>query len=71
MGMLTADHQEMHWWDDARKADGKLLAILKKPEIVHANSDGIKFRGYEPAGYERNGNPKFRYQEWWIVTKKL
>ena len=67
VGMLTADGNELIWWSDCTAARGKVLAKLKKAEIVSASSYGIEFRGYEPAAPDKHGREVLKYQEWWIT----
>ena len=44
-----------------------ILDELVRPEIVFINPHGIKLRGFERAGVDRQHNEKFIYQEWWCV----
>ena len=45
--------------------DSRVLGILKNPEIIFINSEGIMLKGYEPAGIDKAGRTKFNYQEWY------
>ncbi len=67
VGMLTADGSELKWRDDCTVSSGKVLAELKKAELVSASSYGIEFRGYEPAAPDKHGREVLKYQEWWIT----
>jgi len=45
----------------------RILAELKKPDIIFINAHGILLKGYEPAGIDRQNRQKFVYQEWFCV----
>lgn len=47
--------------------DERILAELKKPDIIFINQHGILLKGYEPAGADRQHRQKFVYQEWFCV----
>ena len=66
-GMLTADGNDLKWWNDCTSVNGKVLAELRKAEIQAASSHGILFRGYEPAATDKHGREVLKYQEWWIT----
>ena len=67
IGMMTADGNNLQWWDDSTKQDGRIMAELRKAEIQSASSHGICLKGYEPAGADRHGRKILKYQEWWIT----
>jgi len=39
--------------------------LLRKVEVISITPDGIRLRGFESVGFEKNGQEKFKYQEWW------
>ena len=43
-----------------------ILALMERTRIESATSHGIMLSGMQPAGTEKNGLPKFTYQEWWL-----
>lgn len=52
------------------KNDHSLLHTLNKPSITYASTQGMTLAGFEQYGTERNGLPKYRYQEWYLVFKQ-
>ena len=50
--------------------DERLLAKLRKPDIIFINAHGVSMKGYEPAGCDRQGRQKFVYQEWFCAFVK-
>ena len=48
----------------------RVMAELKKPDIIFINPHGISLKGYEPAGCDRKGRQKFVYQEWFCAFPK-
>ena len=53
------------WTPDA--TNGSRVAELRFPEIVHASSEGIFLRGWEPTGADKTGRETTQYQEWWML----
>jgi len=49
------------------EGNGNIVAELRNPEIIHANSYGMGFRGFEPNGVDVHQTEKYIYQEWWCV----
>lgn len=66
-GVMTCQGGVMRWWDDPTSAAGKILAVLRNPEMISASTKGIHFRGFEPSGVDRGGREVLKYQEWWIT----
>lgn len=50
--------------------DERIIAEIRKPDIVFINQHGIMLKGYEPAGCNKKGQQKFNYQEWFCVFIK-
>lgn len=50
--------------------DERILAELKKPDIIFINAHGILLKGYEPAGCDRQHRQKFVYQVWFCAFIK-
>jgi hypothetical protein len=67
IGMMTADSNNLQWWDDSTQRHGRIMAELRKAEIQSASSHGISIKGYEPAGVDRHGREILKYQEWWLT----
>ena len=44
---------------------GSQTYLMRKADVTLIGVDGIKLRGFEPVGFEKNGREKFNYQEWW------
>lgn len=44
-----------------------IVCDLMRAKIEFAGSHGIMLSGMEPAGCNKNGTLKYRYQEWWLV----
>ena len=44
---------------------GSKTYLMHKADVIFIGPFGIKIRGFEPVGFEKNGQEKFKYQEWW------
>ena len=64
-GVLAGDAHNMQFL-----FDDKIIAELNEPELIFMNSHGIRFCGFEHSGYEKDGQKKFRYMEWWCVFEE-
>jgi hypothetical protein len=60
-GTLSVTDGVARFW-----AGETLVTELHKPEIIFINPDGIRLRGFEPAGYTKSGVQRFEYQEWMV-----
>jgi hypothetical protein len=43
-----------------------VVAELSRARLEFAGADGLMVSGFEEAGRDKTGKPKFRYQEWWL-----
>lgn len=59
VGQLAGDKDALYLFQGER-----CVAVLHKPELVLANPDGLKFRGFEAHGYDKTGRAQYKYQEW-------
>lgn len=64
-GVLSYSDGKLQW-RSGYGPGSKVLAALLHPEITHASSESIEFKGYEPTGYDA-GREVVKYQEWWIT----
>lgn len=44
-----------------------LLETMERVQIDYASTQGMRLTGFEQRGYQKNGSPKFIYQEWYLV----
>ena len=49
--------------------DGTLLLKLNRPRLTRIGADGFILDGFEPAGTDRKGAEKYRYQEIWCAVE--
>ena len=47
--------------------DTRNTLMMYKVELVTITEDGMLLKGFEPAGFDKNGVPRFKYQEWWCI----
>ena len=47
--------------------DNNIIADLVRARLDFVGADGIMLSGMERYGLEPGGQPKYRYQEWWLV----
>jgi len=66
-GTVSCDQKRMFLWENLESKNTHILAELRVPEIVHASTKGVLFRGFEPYGFDKTGREITKYQEWWIT----
>ena len=64
-GVLTIDKTEAVFWEGSSERDSKILGLLKNPSVKWISHLGILVTGFEPNGFDRVGNQKFIYREWY------
>jgi hypothetical protein len=47
-----------------------VLASMERVRLEWAAAEVVKISGFEAHGYEKNGNPKFIFQEWFLRYPK-
>lgn len=63
-GILTFDKETAIFFEGDADWGSKILGTLEKAEIIFVASNGIRVKGFEHIGYEKNGTKKYRYMEW-------
>ena len=48
-------------------SDETVLAAMVRVKLELAAAHGIMLSGFEQNGTHKNGEPKYRYQEWWLA----
>lgn len=68
IGVLSiAERGEAHFFSGKGEQGSEMLADMARARLDFAGSSGIKVSGFEQTGVERDGRPKYRFQEWWLV----
>jgi hypothetical protein len=64
IGTLAVDHGDANFFSVDGGKDAKLLAVLKRSQLVFAGADMLLLSGLQPDGFARDGRVKYFYQEW-------
>lgn len=68
VGVLSIDRGgEAQFFTGSGDRGDAILACMDRARIEHAAQAGIRLSGFEPHGFDRAGNQKYRYQEWWLA----
>lgn len=71
VGVLSIDRGgEAQFFTGSGDRGDAILACMDRARIEHAAQAGIRLSGFEPHGFDRAGNQKYRYQEWWLAYTK-
>lgn len=71
VGVLSIDRGgEAQFFAGNGDAGDAILACMDRARIEFAAATGIRLSGFEPHGFDRAGNQKYRYQEWWLAYTK-
>ena len=70
-GVLSIDRNgEAMFFAGTGGSSRDLYAVLQRSRIEFAAATGIRLSGFEPHGFDRAGNQKYQYQEWWLAYTK-
>ena len=59
-GILSLDHDEAYFFEK-----DKMIAKLLRAKVDKISTTGIFISGFEEAGFQKNGLPKYEYKEWY------
>lgn len=65
IGVLCFDKEEAIFFENEAGWGDRALGSLKKAEVVLITSNGIRIKGFEFIGLDKQGKEKYRYIEWW------
>jgi hypothetical protein len=64
-GRLEIDRKgDAYFWTKEGTECAKNMARIR---IEYAEANGIKLNGLEPSGFDQQRQPKYNYQEWWLM----
>lgn len=58
------------FWSESHIPGSGPTFTLLKPEIVFINQHGIRLKGFESIGFDKNGREQFQFREWSCLVKK-
>lgn len=71
VGVLSIDRGgEAQFFAGNGDAGNAIVACMDRVRIEFAAATGIRLSGFEPHGFDRAGNQKYQYQEWWLAYTK-
>ena len=66
-GSLSIDREgNAHFFSEYKEHGNRCIADMIRAKIDFAGADGIMVSGFEPCGFKKNGELKYKYQEWWL-----
>lgn len=72
LGVLSVGRDgEAQFFAGRGERGDSMLAEMVRSRMELAAAKGIMLSGFEPAGLERDGRPKFRHQEWWLAYPEV
>jgi len=63
IGYLNVDEKSAMFFTETHA----LLTTLERPKMIYASTHGMMLSGFENVGNDKEGNQKFRYQEWYLI----
>jgi len=73
IGTLCIDNGLAMFFEGNADWNDMILSRLDKAEVIFISSLGVKVKGFEHIGNEKDGRKKYKYMEWWcpFVEEKI